>query len=284
MAKREDLTGMTFGKMTVLRHEGRAKDRSSLYLCRCECGTEKVVMATHLKSGSTQSCGCLRGHSLELQGKTFGRLTVTQRTAKRKWALVWWQCLCECGNTIEVPSRSLVSGNTRSCGCLRQEINKERAIDRNTTHGQTESPTHNIWLGMRRRCYTPSDGQYHNYGGRGIDICSRWRDSFEAFLEDMGERPDGLEIDRIDNDKGYWCGKCDECRIQNNQAVCNCRWTTRGVNMNNTRSNRRLTLNGESRTISEWSRLTGISISTICARKKNGWSDERTLTTPVKAK
>jgi len=92
----------------------------------------------------------------------------------------------------------------------------------NPTHGMSGTPTYVSWIGMIQRCTDPNCTDYPNYGGRGIKVCDRWRSSFLAFLEDIGERPEGLSIDRIDNDGGYWCGKCEEC-VANGWPM-NCRW------------------------------------------------------------
>ena len=141
-----------------------------------------------------------------MTGQRFGRLTVVERVPSR--AEAHWRCLCDCGNTSVLRGSILRDGQVRSCGCyLRDRLRRV-----NTVHGQAVrghmTPTYNSWMQMRRRCRDPKHGQWANYGGRGITVCDRWRDSFANFLADMGERPDGTSIDRIDNDGNYEPGNC----------------------------------------------------------------------------
>lgn len=139
---------------------------------------------------------------LQLVGRRFGRLIVLRR-AENFGLTTGWLCLCDCG--VEKPFRanSLVHGKTKSCGCLRSEI---LAVLR-TTHAHCGSGAYASWAGMKYRCASAKCKCYKNYGGRGIRVCDRW-DVFENFLEDMGERPDGTSIDRIDNDGNYEPGNC----------------------------------------------------------------------------
>ncbi|KKK55245.1 hypothetical protein LCGC14_3076500 [marine sediment metagenome] len=155
---------------------------------------------------------------IDLSGQTFGRLTVRGMSARRSSGHVHWSCECECGAIIDVRSVSLRDGITQSCGCLR----RERAIENvlfaaaaNVTHGHTagaswpKSRTYCSWQAMLFRCGNPKCGHWKLYGGRGIRVCRRWRTSFENFLADMGERPEGMSIDRYpDNDGNYESGNC----------------------------------------------------------------------------
>ncbi len=143
------------------------------------------------------------------------------------------------------------------------------------THGHTVgrrkvgvSPTYRTWLAMRRRCEDPKHPHFAEYGGRGIAVCSRWREDFAAFLADMGERPAGKTLDRIEGVKGYGPG--------------NCRWATRKVQQSNRRNNTFLIFRGERLTITEWARRTGIKDVTLRQRVRLGWSPERALTEPPK--
>ena len=118
MAKIRDLTGQTFGKLTVVSFVGRDKWRNATWLCKCECGTEKAVRGNLLTSGNTKSCGCITGHFKDLSGKVLGKLTVVNFAGRDKWGSVKWLCKCECGNEKTVAGKNLTSGDIKSCGCL----------------------------------------------------------------------------------------------------------------------------------------------------------------------
>lgn len=138
-------------------------------------------------------------------GKRFGRLLVISSagsdvcpSGKRTRRL--WLCACDCGNTKKASTGQLNSANIRSCGCMRQGVNK--------THGQSSSRTFMSWVLMRGRCYRKGNNRFQYYGGRGIRVCDKWRDSFESFLSDMGERPKGKTLDRKNNNGDYTPENC----------------------------------------------------------------------------
>lgn len=144
--------------------------------------------------------------TMELKGRKFFRLTAIERVRRNR--TTFYRCLCACGTEKLVRSQSLLNGDTRSCGCLRSDkMRREK-----TRHAHYRSPTYNSYRSMLARC-KPTHRQYKDYGGRGISICSRWLESFENFLADMGERPAGKTLDREKNDGNYEPG--------------NCRWATR---------------------------------------------------------
>lgn len=139
-----------------------------------------------------------------LTGLMFGRLTVIDETPVRKGGQVCWQVQCECGNRRIVRGASLTQGTSKSCGCLQ----KERASQYKTTHGMSKHPLYSTWISMRNRCYNRNEPAYEHYGARGISVCERWN-SFELFLEDMGDKPTpSHSIDRIDNNGNYEPGNC----------------------------------------------------------------------------
>src|SRR5215831_891937 len=139
----------------------------------------------------------------DLRRKKFGRLRVLEYAGSRD-GRAEWLCLCECGNYKTVLGRHLTTGNTQSCGCLKLSGN-------NFQHGHNQAgaptPTYRSWQKMRARCNNPRNNRFSLYGGRGIKVCRRW-DSFENFLADMGERPLGMTLDRIDPDGDYKPGNC----------------------------------------------------------------------------
>lgn len=203
---------------------------------------------------------------LDLSGQHFGKLTVEKqvpRPAALTKAGTYWLCRCDCGTTLVIRRDSLTGGNAQSCGCAR--IETLRAV--RTTHGMSGSSTYIVWCGMIARCENPKEPAYSDYGGRGVTICDRWH-SFEAFFEDMGERPGSLTLDRIDNAGNY--------------APGNCRWATRIQQARNKRSNRLLTYKGETLPLSEWAERVGVSDVTLWARLNvYKWTLERALTTKV---
>ena len=195
----------------------------------------------------------------DLVGQRFGRLVAVWRTGVKDGNAVW-SCRCDCGNETEVMGCSLKSGHTRSCGCYNRDVLSDRA-----THRMTGTPTYAAWIDMKTRCGNEKIKGYHSYGGRGIKVCDTW-ESFENFLADMGERPAGLSLDRIDNNGDY--------------APDNCRWATKNQQARNKRNNRLLSFKGETRCLSEWAEIQGIKITTLFQRLyAYGWSTERALST-----
>lgn len=160
---------------------------------------------------------------IDLIGERFGRLAVVAE-APRSGGKVRWECLCDCGSKIVATTSNLRTAHTASCGCMRSEINSRRAIERNTVHGHNkvggETPTHRSWASMLKRCSNGNHKSFKDYGGRGIKVCDQWR-NFETFLADMGERPLGRTLDRID--------------VNGNYDASNCRWATLSEQQKNKR-------------------------------------------------
>lgn len=197
----------------------------------------------------------------DLSGQKFGRLSVLNLAGKAKNKNMLWKCLCECGKETVVASSNLVRGVTRSCGCFRTEREREA----NTKHGQHGTGAHKSWMSMRQRCRNPNCPAFHSYGGRGITICERW-DKFENFFADMGPRPDGLELDRID--------------VNGNYEPSNCRWATQLQQGRNQRKTRFATINGTTKPLTEWAEHYGINTKTLETRLRAGWPVEQALSRP----
>ena len=199
---------------------------------------------------------------IDLTGKRFGRLCVLGRNPVGGYGQATWQCQCDCGAQIVVRGISLRNGHSKSCGCLR--------VDANLRHGhnrkRSRSRTYSVWSAMMQRCGNQKYSQYRDYGGRCITVCERWH-SFENFLADIGEVPDGMTIGRLDNDGQY----CKD----------NCRWETRKEQQRNTRRNAMLEFRSERRCLTEWAEITGIKPETIRARLRYGWGIDRALTVQV---
>ncbi|MBR9703320.1 hypothetical protein GOV10_04745 [Candidatus Woesearchaeota archaeon] len=168
--------------------------------------------------------------------------------------------ICSCGNTSVMYIGNVRKGNTKSCGCLKIKLA--------TKHDLCDSRAHDTWRGMKDRCFNKRSVSFENYGGRGITVCDRWVD-FKNFYEDMGDRPDGMSIDRINNNKGY--------------SKENCQWATQKQQTRNSRTNINLTFDGKTQCIAAWAEELGMNSGMLYKRIKNGWSIEKTLTTKSKA-
>jgi len=200
----------------------------------------------------------------ELTGTSFGRLTVVSEAAPHQEpsgrSCRHWLCRCECGSVTNVAHADLRSGHTQSCGCLQ----RERTSASRRRHGLAGAPIYITWRGMKDRCSNTHRADYLYYGGRGITVCDRWNDSFENFLEDMGQPPfEGATIDRIDNDGPY--------------SPENCHWATRMQQQNNTRANRLLAYKGATMSLTQWARTRDMPVSRLRSRLRRGWSIDRAL-------
>lgn len=211
--------------------------------------------------------------ALDLSNQRFGRLTAIRQSGLNQYSKRLWLCLCDCGNERLVITRHLLIRKTKSCGCLRREEHPNARAAK-LSHGRTVGhdatgrldPTYAIWIGMRSRCNDQKQPSWKNYGGRGILYDPRW-EQFENFLEDMGERPSGLTLDRIDNNAGY--------------SKSNCRWATRKQQNRNNRRTRFLEHKDRRLPTTDWAEVVGLNRSTLYNRLHAGWSVERALTEPV---
>lgn len=193
-------------------------------------------------------------------GQRFGRWVVVEAPTG-----IRADCICDCGTRRAVRTCDLLAGRSKSCGCIAVELNTARS----TRHGLWSGNKRlmDIYYGMVRRCCNPESHAFKDYGGRGITVCERWLVSPAAFLEDMGHRPRGAQLDRRDNDKGY--------------SPDNCRWVTPKQNMRNRRMTTYITCNGETLSTSDWADRSGVSARQILDRIRAGWSVEKAIFTPL---
>lgn len=201
-------------------------------------------------------------------GDRYGKLTIVEEVERGRtpkgYTYRRFLCKCDCGKESTTNLACLTQGKAKSCGCIKGK-------DSHPRHGyrlrDDTAPTYQSWTAMKSRCCCVGDQAYSQYGGRGITVCERWM-RFEGFLADMGDRPDGTTIDRIDNDGNY--------------EKSNCRWATRKQQQRNRHNNRMVTFNGDTRCVSEWAEIVGINVSTLwCRLTRSRWSVEKALTTPA---
>jgi hypothetical protein len=185
---------------------------------------------------------------IDLTGKRFGLLVVLRRSDVPAHNMKW-DCLCDCGNEKAIIGAELKAGKTKSCGCR-----KGFRSHGDAHHGRV-SPVYQSWRSMRARCLSPTHKNYKHYGGRGITICERW-ESYENFRLDMGPKPPGTSLDRINNDGNY--------------EPSNCRWATQDVQVANSRVPRFIEYNGQTKSMSDWARSLGLSPSAIRRRLNSG--------------
>ena len=205
----------------------------------------------------------------ELVGQRFGRLTVLQQAPSWNGRRCYI-CLCDCGCVRIHPISRLRSGDMRSCGCLNREVLATRKLVHGDTWQGGSTPEYRAWLNMKGRCYNPKNASYRRYGGRGLTVIERWRNSFEAFLEDMGRRPSPQHsLDRIDNSLGYFPE--------------NCRWATAVVQKRNSGGIFRVNIGGKIVCLKEACDLHGVSYGLIRNRVRRGWPSEKALATPKMA-
>lgn len=266
----KDLTGQRFGKLVVLE---RAENQGTKtrWKCRCDCGNIVIKVGSNLKNGDTQSCGCFRNQKTserslkDLTNQKFGMLTVLKRV-ENVGKNTMWLCKCDCGNETVTCGGRLVSGTTKSCGCLKLK-------GYNWKHEGSNTRIYNIWYSMKQRCYNPNCHAYKWYGARGILMCEEWlcENGFENFRDWslLNGYEEHLTIDRINNDGNY--------------EPSNCRWATYREQGNNKSINRIIEYGGESHTLSEWSEITGIKTATLHNRIKKGWSYEKCIETSVRS-
>jgi len=201
---------------------------------------------------------------LNLIGQKFGRLTVLSEAKTRKnWAR-FWRCKCVCGTEKEISQNKLRRGETKSCGCWAKD-HPARFV-----HGMSHTREHGTWNRLRYRCYDKNDPKYYRYGARGIKVCDRWLGSngFENFYCDMGDKPKGTSIGRINNNGDY--------------EPSNCRWENAKQQAQNRSTSMIVTYSGKTCCLKEMCEYHGLKYKTIFARiRYNGWSTIEAIETPI---
>ena len=209
------------------------------------------------------------GKYKDLTGQKFGRLTCVKDAGRARSKSVLWLCNCDCGEEVTVVSASLISGNTKSCGCVSSELTAKR----NTTHGLSmgengkETRLYGVWKAMKQRCVNPSSPDYGNYGGRGITVCGEWMDykNFHDWAETSGYKI-GLTIERVDRNGNY--------------EPANCEWIPSEAQAKNRSNNHIISWRGKKKTLTDWSKALGIDASLLRYRLK-AWGVDRAFTASV---
>ena len=232
------------------KHCSRACRSTSVPRSCPSCGTQFYVRPAIIARGHGKCCSiaCRNQHKNQIvEGRRFGRLVVLREAGRNSNQQILWECQCDCGTSHEVPTSSLLSGATKSCGCLwRASITK---------HSKSNSKIYNVWARMIQRCSNPRNSAYPNYGGRGITVIPEWLD-FSTFYKDMGDPPPNMTLDRINNDLDY--------------SKENCKWSTHQQQQQNTRYNIVVTHGGKTQCLIAWARDLGIHPSTVYNRMVRG--------------
>ena len=277
MSKLIDLTGKVFGNWEVLNRGESVKypngKSSTVWVCRCIKNPDYITtkLSQEIRRVNKETCRACPGcHEMDLTGKKFGRWNVLEKADDYIDAngriYHRWLCQCDCEKHTKkiVLGKNLLRGTSNSCGCLAAE-----AASKNfSTHRKSDTRLYGIWANMRKRCSNSNDPAYKNYGGRGIHVCKEWDDfsRFEEWAMSHGY-DDTLTIDRIDNNDGY--------------KPTNCRWVDYKTQANNTRQNIRVTIEGVTHTVAEWSDIHGVPAYEIHFRMHHGWDPEKAVLTPL---
>lgn len=279
--KKFDLLGNRFGRFTVIKDLGYSNNHIR-WLCKCDCGEERVKTTSQLRAGAV-SCGCknreIPPSFKDKTGRKYGRLTAVKVDSGTKYMgdSVTWLCMCECGNTTKVSSGNLKEGKggVKSCGCLLREFNMDKIGKYGKYQKILGKPTNKLWAyksykGIIERCYDSKCKAFKSYGGRGIKVCDRWRESFLHFIEDMGDRSKEFSIERID--------------VNGNYESLNCKWIRKGDQGFNRRDSLKYTIEGETLCLSQWAQKFKLSYSMVYSRVERGWDISKALQTPSRRK
>lgn len=262
MGKELDLKGLRIQNIEVIEYV-YTENHHNYWKCKCDCGNEIIVGAQNLVRGFPKSCGCVQKNNLE--GQRYGKLLVLERTNMRSYGSVVYKCQCDCGNICYRTNRSLLANSgIMGCGCF--DPKRKYTIKNNRLY--------KVWTGIKKRCNSNIPKDIRIYKSRGIKMCKEWDNDFSVFQKwalDNGYKeeilPNGKNkwtIDRIDNNKGY--------------SPDNCRWATNEEQCRNTRKNRNITINGQTKCLAEWLIIYNLPPYTFYKRIKKGFSEAEALT------
>lgn len=247
-----DVTGMTFNRLTAIRY--KKTNKGPLWLFKCICGNEIWRKAGSVKFGKPKSCGCLRRETssatcktaeVDIAGRAFGRLTALSKVDSSHWL---FKCSCGIEKIINKHDVTRDRG-VKSCGCLRTEL-----LRRPRTHGLSKHRIYSIWRSMHKRCYSKTHIAYKRYSEKGIIVCKRWH-KFESFVKSMGMPPSNKHcIDRINNSDIY--------------KPSNCRWATHAENNLNRSDNVFIEWQNKRMTVSQWCRELNMTRTMLDGRIK----------------
>lgn len=273
MREKINLKGQRFGRYTVIE-SAESKDGKSQWICKCDCGNIRIVEGGNLRNGHSKSCGCLnreitKSLAKDLTNQKFSLWYVIEK-APYKNGKIMWHCRCECGTERDLTTSQLISGRSKSCGCLKRKI----LAKNHTTHGMRKTRIYGIYSDMLARCFNKNNKAYPLYGGAGIKVCQEWlgENGFTNFAKWAYENgyTDKLTLDRYPNYKG-------------NYEPNNCRWATMKQQGNNRNNNVYITREGETHTMSEWCEILGIPYYLVNSRRQKGWSEDK-LFLPIQRK
>ena len=209
------------------------------------------------------------GAPLDLTGQKFGKLTVLELSeygnGYRKW-----KCKCDCGNICYIPTKTLRNGTAKSCGCLRISLLRARV----SKHLMTNTRLYKIWKNIKKRCYGNTSYLTKNYKDKGIIMCEEWKNDFKIFF-------DWAIKNGYDNNSPRGVCTLDRINYNGNYEPENCRWISIQEQQLNKSTNRRITFNNETHTISEWAKIINIKPKTLEMRFLRGWDIKKALTTPL---
>lgn len=256
---RIDLSGKRLDRLLVISLHSIKRHRS-FWNCQCDCG--KTVICSSMSLRKTRSCGCLRKELaskrqlVQMVGIKCGKLLVLESAPKHPNShLARWKCRCDCGREIVVSGAALRSGGSRSCGCTTRK------------HGGSRTKEYRTWKGMKARCHDPLGSGYARYGARGIIVDALWINDYPRFLAYVGKAPSPKHsLDRIDSTKGY--------------VVGNVRWATSQEQSRNRCTTILLSHGGETKSLSEWAEIYGLTRDCLYARIAKGWDVSKAITEP----